>query len=370
MKLKAGDDRATQGTISTTQHPAPRRRHSIPLLPFSATAFPAPQRARRLFITGRPTPVAFASVTASPSGPFERDTAEGQPRKSTERASAQVAYCRSGKHPATPDNRDEKTGRCKLCRRAWRKQQLLEPGRPDPSPSWNGTLEHLFALGWIRIEGGHWLWCHTVTKKTQLPQLGGNGSSAAKIIWRLAGREPVPAGYRVSHDPERCPAPLCVLPACHDLLKHGAKRPNEIRARAAQPPLARLATPALPQPPLTTLATLEKPGPAQSGNSPASNARDRVGARRQDPTDYTGSRFGSWTVLHCVAVSDALTRRPGTPPGYNRKWVVRCDCGRSFERTLHSIVEGQSRRCSQCKRLADRKQSHQHYTIRKARRSR
>lgn len=88
---------------------------------------------------------------------------------------------------------------------------------------WDGTLEHLFALGWLVIDpDGHLLWTHTVSRETQRPTLMWRSQvySPAKLIWELSGRDPIPTGFTVRHNLAVCQHRRCVDYRHHYLYRH------------------------------------------------------------------------------------------------------------------------------------------------------
>lgn len=94
---------------------------------------------------------------------------------------------------------------------------------------WDGTLEHLFALGWIVIDpDGHLIWTHTVNRETQRPTLVWRGQvySPAKLIWELSGREPIPKGFTVRHNLAVCQHRRCVDYRHHYLCRHRREPTN------------------------------------------------------------------------------------------------------------------------------------------------
>ena len=154
-----------------------------------------------------------------------------------------TAICKAGTHPDVAENRDD-TGRCKLCQREWHRQHYLKTRqlkRSPPPPRWDGTLKHLFALGWIQVRNEHWIWCHTVNKRTGRPKLGNCGIGPARQIWELSGHGPIPDGHLLSHNRSLCSEQLCVHPACWHVVKRGAQMPPEARARGLLIARARVA---------------------------------------------------------------------------------------------------------------------------------
>jgi hypothetical protein len=84
--------------------------------------------------------------------------------------------------------------------------------------------------------------------------------------------------------------------------------------------------------------------------------------------DFRGHRFGSWRVLHPVCLPDGKPGSRGAPAGYRGKWVVRCDCGRTFQRVIGRIVSGHSKGCSECRKFINRQLQHEDFLINTARR--
>lgn len=62
--------------------------------------------------------------------------------------------------------------------------------------------------------------------------------------------------------------------------------------------------------------------------------------------DYTGKRFGHWTIL-----------KKGNAP---KKWVARCDCGAVKEVWIDNLKSGKSTCCNRCKGETSRKNATTH----------
>jgi hypothetical protein len=188
----------------------------------------------------------YMELCARSNSPAPPSSAAPEPAKPTGPPIASdgppVALCKAGRHPDTAENRDPR-GRCRLCQREWHRQHYLQTRqlKRKPCPRWNGTLEHLFALGWIQVRNGHWIWCHTINKRTQRPALGKRGPNPARRIWKLTGHEAIPDGFLLSHNRARCPEPFCVHPDCYQVLKRGDHTPPEARTKGLLTHLARLA---------------------------------------------------------------------------------------------------------------------------------
>ena len=61
-----------------------------------------------------------------------------------------------------------------------------------------------------------------------------------------------------------------------------------------------------------------------------------------------GERFGYWTVI-----GEAPPVKYGSQNGVNRRWMVRCDCGRVTTTSPYHLRYGSSTGCRPC-RTADR----------------
>lgn len=111
-------------------------------------------------------------------------------------------------------------------------------------PEWNGRLEHLFELKWIRREGNHWIWCHIVRKSDGRPiirRIQGrrrSSRSAVLLVYNASGESPVPRGFELTRNREVCNHPLCVHPAHHHVTRRGAS--PETLAKGYRAYLARL----------------------------------------------------------------------------------------------------------------------------------
>ncbi len=79
-----------------------------------------------------------------------------------------------------------------------------------------------------------------------------------------------------------------------------------------------------------------------------------------DFTDHTGRRYGRWTIVHPIYAGGEPGPNGGLR-GYRGKWLVRCDCGRTFERNISPIINGKSRGCTGCMISRRKKQQHESF---------
>lgn len=102
---------------------------------------------------------------------------------------------------------------------------------------WNGTLAHLFALRWICIERGHWVWQRSVRKSNGSPVTAVPGRrgqwDAARVIFDAAENPPIPKGFVLRRNRARCQVSRCVHPAHHEVSRRGNGAALMAKARQA-----------------------------------------------------------------------------------------------------------------------------------------
>ena len=84
-------------------------------------------------------------------------------------------------------------------------------GGGDAPCHWDGTLPHLFALGWLEISREHLIWHHTVNGAGR-PTLkwGSRVINPSRLLWELYAQPPVPEGFTVKQNSSVCRERRCV----------------------------------------------------------------------------------------------------------------------------------------------------------------
>lgn len=154
-------------------------------------------------------------------------------------------FCQAG-HPDTPENRDAQ-GCCLLCRRHSEKQWRRPEPQPIKSkrpPRWDGTIQHLWKLKLIEVQGQHWLWRGKVNRRTKRPAFGKYGRSSrsvAWLVWDLTDHDPIADRYLLVQNREICQESLCVQPDCHGPVLKGMHSSPQSRKKANERSCARWA---------------------------------------------------------------------------------------------------------------------------------
>jgi hypothetical protein len=85
--------------------------------------------------------------------------------------------------------------------------------------------------------------------------------------------------------------------------------------------------------------------------------------------DFSGRRFGSWTIVRPICQAQGEAGLKGAPAGYRGLWVVQCDCGLTVHRNITAITNGHSRSCHLCMRRRYREEHHRRFLMALARRT-
>ena len=103
----------------------------------------------------------------------------------------------------------------------------------------------------------------------------------------------------------------------------------------------------IPIPPLTRSFLDEFPDPKrQPRQRPSTGGSQSVSTAKF--VDYSGRKIGAWTIIRPLWDPHKHPESVDVRSPDRGKWLVRCDCGRTFKRNIDRIVHGVNRCCFEC----------------------